>query len=339
MFGVLKQALTLLPKGYHVPCLAHVIQLAVKELLSSIQAQASNDDFVKHWSDDLKSQVPIRQGFLRTMEKVRKIAVHVNASPQRAEKFERIQQPFKLRLKLLQDVKTRWNSTLIMLIRFVRLEGPVTRWMEDEEDAADIIDLALEPEEWTQIKYIIQLTKPFALHGYTMGNSEFPTVQHVFVAYNALFDHLDAETTRLNKKTKAWKRELLPAIQAAKDKLAQYYSQTDKEKGRIFNLATILNPVQKLRFYEQSNWEPSWKQRYQAEFEDHFKIFYERNIDGELIRPLPLHKSLSLDHLAQRSRSDRAKKANRRSVPQTGDVMARCHYRGLEQCDRWPGMP
>ena len=70
MFGVLKQALISLPKGYHVPCLAHVIQLAVKELLSSIQAQASNDDFVKHWSDDLKSQVPSRQGFLRTMEKV-----------------------------------------------------------------------------------------------------------------------------------------------------------------------------------------------------------------------------------------------------------------------------
>ena len=129
--------------------------------------------------------------------------MHVNASPQRAEKFARIQQSFKLRLKLLQDVKTRWNSTLIMLIRFVRLEVPITRWMEDKEDAVDISDLVLEPEEWTQIKYIIQLTKRFALHGYTMSNSEFPTMQHVFVAYNALFDHLDAETTWLNRKTKA----------------------------------------------------------------------------------------------------------------------------------------
>jgi hypothetical protein len=76
-----------LPNGYHVPCLAHVIQLAVKDLLSSIEANASKEEMVKHWNEDLKREVLGKQGFLRTVEKVRKIAVHINASPQRTVKF------------------------------------------------------------------------------------------------------------------------------------------------------------------------------------------------------------------------------------------------------------
>ena len=33
-------------QGYHVPCLAHIIQLAVKELLTNINSYASNEDVI-----------------------------------------------------------------------------------------------------------------------------------------------------------------------------------------------------------------------------------------------------------------------------------------------------
>ena len=33
-------------QGYHVPCLAHIIQLAVKELLTNINSYASNEDII-----------------------------------------------------------------------------------------------------------------------------------------------------------------------------------------------------------------------------------------------------------------------------------------------------
>jgi hypothetical protein len=243
--------------------------------------------------------------------------VHINASPQRTEKFQAIQERHKLRLKLLQDVKTRWNSTLIMLVRFVRLEKPIGEWMEHCEDSADVNDLALDEDEWTQVKYIIQLTKPFALYGYTLGACSSPTVQHVFSAYNDIFDHLDEEKKRLGKKRRAWKKQLLPALQAAQEKLTQYYSRTTGEQGRPYNYATVLNPVQKLSLYDRPDWESHWKQRYLSEFEDHFKVFYELNADGVSIEAPRVHKTFSLDHLVNKGR--RTKKT---SVPWTGELAA-----------------
>ena len=110
--------------------------------------------------------------------KVQKIAIFVNASPQRMEAFLRFQERFKLRLKLLQDVKTRWNSTLFMLLRFLRLKEPIMAWLEDAT-LMTIQDLIIEEEEWIQIRYVVQLTKPFALFGLTIGYCS-PTIHKVF---------------------------------------------------------------------------------------------------------------------------------------------------------------
>lgn len=54
---------------------------------------------------------------------------------------------------MLQDVKTRWNSTLYMLLRFLRLRDAITKWL-DEDGAAAMGDFGMEEEEWTQIKYV-----------------------------------------------------------------------------------------------------------------------------------------------------------------------------------------
>ena len=57
---------------------------------------------------------------LITLKKVRSLAIFINASPQRREDF------YKLQTKLpkilpIQDVKTRWNSTFLILRRAKRL--------------------------------------------------------------------------------------------------------------------------------------------------------------------------------------------------------------------------
>ena len=48
-------------QGYHMPCLAHIIQLAVKELLTNISSYASKKDVIWVWNDDYISNIQKEQ--------------------------------------------------------------------------------------------------------------------------------------------------------------------------------------------------------------------------------------------------------------------------------------
>ena len=99
--------------------------------------------------------------------------------------------------------------------------------------------------------YIVQLIKLFALHGYTIGIRESPTIQHVFPTYNELFGHLNNERAWLRRKRKAWKGDLLPVIDAAREKLCTYYGAIKGRQGRLYNLGTVLNSTCKLTLYNE----------------------------------------------------------------------------------------
>jgi hypothetical protein len=47
----------------HIPCLSHVIQLALKELLGTIRLQPANDTFIRNWraDQDLNELEQLRQ--------------------------------------------------------------------------------------------------------------------------------------------------------------------------------------------------------------------------------------------------------------------------------------
>ncbi|KAI9870695.1 MAG: hypothetical protein M1823_008665, partial [Watsoniomyces obsoletus] len=112
-----------------------------------------------------------------------------------------------------------------MLMRAVRLQEALQHWFEIDENSK-IQRLRLDDVEWQQIRYVIQLTKPFALPGYIVSTRDTPSINQVFSTYNALFDHLDDEKAKLGRKKKTWKKELMLAIEAAVQKLKNYYNPT-----------------------------------------------------------------------------------------------------------------
>ena len=57
-------------QGYHVPCLAHVIQFAVKEFLTNITFYASKKNVIWVWNDDYISNIQKEQCFGRILAKV-----------------------------------------------------------------------------------------------------------------------------------------------------------------------------------------------------------------------------------------------------------------------------
>lgn len=60
----------ILSTPHHLPCLTHVIQLAVNAFLCELKIDAKNDDVVGvRWDDDDKNLK--EKGLIRTLEKVR----------------------------------------------------------------------------------------------------------------------------------------------------------------------------------------------------------------------------------------------------------------------------
>ena len=129
-------------------------------------------------------------------------------------------------------------------------------------------DLALNPEEWRQIEYLLWITEPFFGFTTALSKTNDVTVHLIFGIYNKLFDHLERSIQQLCRKKVPWKQVMLTALHAAMDKLSFYYSQTDHIRGDPFAIATILAPQHKLHFFNGKEWGPNFRKQYRKASRD-----------------------------------------------------------------------
>ncbi|KAL3258479.1 hypothetical protein ABHI18_006016 [Aspergillus niger] len=227
-----------------VPCMAHVIQLCLKQLLGHIKAAPKNDEVSTLWSDSqasfLKDSADCGD-VAHTLTKVRSLAVFVNASPQRRDAFIALQ-PVHDQLFPLQDVQTRWNSTFLMLRRARKLRNCIDRYCTDH----DYVQFKISDTEWRQIDYLLQLTKPFFQFTMALMKTRDVTIHSVFLVYRKLLEHIEKSTRSLSRKTTPWKRAIHDALLAAKQKLREYYDKTYRDHGFLYATGTMLAPQYKL---------------------------------------------------------------------------------------------
>lgn len=118
-----------------------------------------------------------------TLTKARTIAIYINASSQRKDAFTKLQNR-ATPLVLIQDVKTRWNSTYLMLER--------ARWLRSTLDMyclADKLDkMKLNAEEWRQIDYLLCLTKPFFEYTTSFSRTKDVTIHWCLNSTISYFD-------------------------------------------------------------------------------------------------------------------------------------------------------
>ncbi|CAI6371097.1 unnamed protein product [Macrosiphum euphorbiae] len=78
-------------------------------------------------------------------------------------------------LKVKQDVRTRWNSTLFMLERLVKLKEPLTIAIISLIEAP----VNLDHDEWKVVEDIITLLKPFDSLTVELSAEQYPTISKV----------------------------------------------------------------------------------------------------------------------------------------------------------------
>ncbi|KAG0160746.1 hypothetical protein PDIDSM_8276 [Penicillium digitatum] len=229
---------------FRVPCIAHVIQLSLNELLGKLKAVPSNKEIELEWSEEKTHSFQNKRNtsgsiqITYTLKKIRGLAVFINASPQRREAFIALQP--EPALIPIQDVRTRWNSTFLMLNRAKKLQPFYDHSIKKSGVKSSIFFL----------------TKPFFDFTMMLSKTKDITAHNIYSIYNKLFSHLDAAEAKLKNKGVIWKKRMLWALQTAKKKLSKYYTATEYEPyGDIYALATIFSPSKKLRYFSSTDWQ------------------------------------------------------------------------------------
>ena len=107
-------------KKNNIRCLAHIINLTVQEILKNVKAGDAQEE------DELLAIVSQEEQEdnvnVEIISKLRRLIVKIRSLSQRKERFARRCEFFSIKsLNLILDVKTRWNSTYLMLDRILKL--------------------------------------------------------------------------------------------------------------------------------------------------------------------------------------------------------------------------
>jgi len=220
---------------------------------------------------------------LQNVLQLRLIGNAIRASPQREEKFLRIQNRGNKGVRPVQDVKTRWDSTYAMCIRALRLREFIDKWI-DLSDSVKINRLRLLNIDWSQVEYVIALLYPFYRCTQAVSRTKGPGIHKVWRVYNGLFEHLEKRLEEAQKET-VRRHSLCSAIQAGMAKFSEYYAKTADAFGDFYAVAAVLDPTRRFNAYNPSDWTKEERKEYYQKIEqfykDNYATQYEQAIQGQ----------------------------------------------------------
>ena len=179
----------------------------------------------------------------------------------------------------IQDVRTRWNSTFLMLRRARRLQTTFDGFCTQ----FNLADMKIDKDEWRQVDYLLSITYPFFKFTSSLSATTDVTIHDVFGIYNALFTHIDKAKAQLARKKVGWKKVMKLALEHGRDKLAEYYSKTDDIPNDLYAIGTILGPRNKLELFLTPEWEKHWAPRYKQSLETYIQPYQQRYTEAQSI--------------------------------------------------------
>jgi len=207
------------------------------------------------------------------------LAVLITPTPGRRNDFIDCQKA-KVRIAVLpvMDVKTCWNSTLELLEHTYQSREFTREWLQNPK-YSEYRPLFTTQDEWTIVKYVMEVLRPFRYWTLGMSKRHTVTLHHVITVYNDMFDHMDGVMRALAKKKTQWKEDLFFAVKLAQQKLSKYYAEVTPTTGMLFISAHILNPFRKLRSFRK--WDkgmditPEHETSYPTQYQEAFLKYVE----------------------------------------------------------------
>ena len=146
------------------------------------------------------------------------------------------------------DVKAHWNATLELHKRAYRLREFTREWLRNPKYSEYWL-LFTTQDEWTIVKYVMEVLRPFRYWTRWMSKRNTVTLHHVITVYNDMLNHMDGMMRALAKKKTQWKEDLFFTVKLARQKLSKYYAEVTPMTGMLLISAHILDPFRKLRSF------------------------------------------------------------------------------------------
>lgn len=77
---------------------------------------------------------------------------------------------------------------------------------------------------------------------------------------------------------------MLRAHVYAMKKLSQYHGATDEVGDDLYQVATIMAPQNKIKFFQKPKWEPKWAPRYRKSLEKYLIPYEKRYLQSQTMR-------------------------------------------------------
>jgi len=120
----------------------------------------------------------------------------------------------------IMDVKNHRNSTLKLLERAFWLNEFTGGWLKNTKHS-DYRPLFTTQDEWTIVKYVMEVLRPFRYWTLWMSKRHTVTLNHVITVYNHMFDHMDGLMRALAKIKTEWKEGLFIPVKFVRRKLSK----------------------------------------------------------------------------------------------------------------------
>jgi len=254
----------------HIRCIAHLINLSAQAVLASLKSTAKKHTSVLHDNTRFTS----RASYASAMGKTRRIIVRYRRSNLMRAAFACQCAAFRLKAKRLSlDMEVRWNSTYIMLQRFIEMESPI-RSLLAAKDAGDydISHLLISADEWIYLKRLCEVFSYYYSITLKMSAQSYPTMYNVLPLYIILRSQL-VHAVEQNEGVGTHSL-LATAIQAGVDKLDEYLDKAQLQSTAA--IAMILNPRMKLQKLWEYGWTAEELLRDQQAFFDTFDAYVTR---------------------------------------------------------------
>jgi len=150
----------------------------------------------------------------------------------------------------IMDAKTRWYSNLELRQPAYLLREFTLEWLKNP-DYSKHWCLFTTQDEWTIVKYVMEVLRPFQSWTMWMSKRLTDSLHHVLTFYTVIFDHMAGVMQALAKKNTEWTEDLYFAVKCARKKLSKsYYEVTPITCPRLIS-AHILDHFQKLGTYRK----------------------------------------------------------------------------------------